>query len=310
MMTNIFAVILNWNGINDTIDCVESIKRMRLEDFQLNIVIIDNGSKPDEIRKLKKLSGVILIKNKKNFGYAGGNNVGIKYALKNNADYLLILNNDTVVNENLISEFIKAAKQKSDAGIFSPKIYFASGFEFHKKRYQKPDLGKVIWYAGGKMDWNNVYGSNKGVDEIDNGQYNKSTDLDFATGACMFLRTDIFKKVGLFDERYFLYLEDADLSLRAKKAGYKVWFIPKATLWHRVSQSSAIGSELNDYYITRNRLLFGITYAPLSTKFALVKESIKLLLNGRKWQKIGIRDFYFGRFGKGSWPPARRENEN
>ncbi len=301
-MIKIFAVVLNWNGADDTIGCVKFLKKMRLEDSQLNIVIVDNGSKPDEIEKLERLSGVTLIENKRNLGYAGGNNIGIRYALDKGADYVLIINNDTIAHENLVVRLVEAAEKDLDGGIFSPKMYFARGFEFHKNRYKKSEIGKVIWYAGGDMDWKNVYGSNHGVDEIDRGQFNKVKEIDFATGACMFIRSEMFKKVEFFDERYYLYLEDVDLSLRAKKTGYKVWFVPKATLWHKVSQSSAIGSELNDYYTTRNRLLFGIKYAPMHTKFALIKESVKLLLNGRKWQKIGVIDFYLCNFGKGSWP--------
>jgi GT2 family glycosyltransferase len=86
-----------------------------------------------------------------------------------------------------------------------------------------------------------------------------------------------------------------------KKVGWKVLFSPEGFMWHKVSQSSGIGSGQNDYFLTRNRMLFGMKYAQLRTKFALLKESIKLLLIGRKWQKIGIRDYYLGRFGKGSW---------
>lgn len=153
----------------------------------------------------------------------------------------------------------------------------------------------------GDIDWANVYGTNHGVDEVDRGQYDKTKETDFATGSCMFLRCKALDDVGLLDEKYFMYFEDADLSQRMEKSGWKILYAPKATLWHKVAQSSAIGGELNDYYITRNRLLFGMRYAPLRTKFALVRESIKLAITGRKWQRVGARDFYLGRFGKGSW---------
>jgi hypothetical protein len=115
------------------------------------------------------------------------------------------------------------------------------------------------------------------------------------------LRSEALKNAGLFEEKYFMYLEDADLSQRLKRKGWEVLYTPKAEIWHKVAQSSGIGSDLNDYFITRNRLLFGMRYAALRTKFALIRESIRLLLTGRKWQKTGIRDFYLGRFGRGSW---------
>ena len=98
-----------------------------------------------------------------------------------------------------------------------------------------------------------------------------------------------------------MYLEDADLSLRMRRAGWKVLYTPYGHLWHKVAQSSGIGSDLNDYYITRNRLLFGMRYASLKTRLALYKESLRFLLDGRDWQKKGVMDFYLGRFGKGSW---------
>jgi len=292
-MPKVFIVVLNWNGYKDTIECLKSLEKIP---EKIEIVVVDNASTDDSVEKLKKLAEVI--ENKSNLGFSGGNNVGIKYALENGADFVMIINNDTLVDKNIISEFLRSANKNKDVGIFSPKIYFAKGFEYHKKRYKEQDLGKVIWYAGGEIDWENVYGKNFGVDEVDKGQFEKDKEIDFATGACMFVRSEVFKQIGMFDERY---LEDADLSLRSKKAGYKILFVSKTMLWHKVSQSSGIGSDLNDYFITRNRLIFGIAYAPLHSKLALIKESLIFAQVGRKWQITGARDFYLRRFGKGSW---------
>ena len=109
------------------------------------------------------------------------------------------------------------------------------------------------------------------------------------------------EKVGLLDEKYFMYLEDLDYSERIKKAGFKIIYEPKAIVWHKNAQSSGVGSDLNDYFFTRNRLLFGMTYAPIRTKFALIRESGRLAVKGRKWQKRGVVDFYLRNFEKGSW---------
>ena len=117
----------------------------------------------------------------------------------------------------------------------------------------------------------------------------------------MFLTKEVLEKVGLFDEKYFMYYEDTDLSLRIRKAGFKVLYVPTGIVWHKIAQSSGIGSDLNDYYITRNRLLFGVKYAKLRTKLALFKESIRFLINGRKWQKRAVIDYFIGNFEKGSW---------
>lgn len=303
-------VILNWNRKKETIECLKSLKELRITNYELEIVVIDNGSTDGSVEAIRKgIAGITsttgitgeLVRNRKNLGFAGGNNVGIRYALHNGADFILILNNDTLVDKNLLVYLIKAAEKYKNAGIFSPKIYFAPGFEFHKKRYSKKDSGKVIWYAGGVINWENVLGENRGVDEVDRGQYSGVEETDFATGAAMFIRREVLQTVKLFDERYFMYLEDVDLCQRVKNYDWKVLFVPDAVLWHKVAQSSGIGSDLNDYYITRNRLLFGVRYAPLRSKIALLRESIRLLFSGRKWQKRGILDFYLGRFREGNF---------
>ncbi len=299
----VFIIILNWNRPNDTLDCLESLKKLNVDGFTLKVVLVDNGSSDDSVKQFKKYNSgnleLKLIENKDNHGFAAGNNVGIAYALDKGADYLFILNNDTIVDKNIIIEFLAAAKKYSDSGMFTPKIYFAKGFEFHKK-YKKSDLGKVLWSAGGSIDWNNVYATNKSVDEVDRGQYSRDLQTDFATGAAMFVRADVIQKYGAFDERYFMYLEDVDLCERYKKDGGKIMYVYKAVLWHKVAQSSAIGSDLNDYYITRNRLLFGMGYASWKTRFALYRESVRFIMYGRPAQKKGVFDFYTARFGKGT----------
>lgn len=301
----VFIVILNWNRAQDTIESLASVSKLRVERFELTTLIVDNGSEDDSVEKIKKYigkkHGFKILRNSKNRGFTGGINTGLKYAITNAADYIMVLNNDTILDKNLVEELVSAAEFNRAASAFSPKIYFESGFEFHKDRYNKNDLGKVIWYAGGKIDWNNVYGTSRGVNEVDHGQYSNVSEIDYATGACVLYRAETLRKVGLFDEKYFLYFEDTDLSMRIKKADKKIIFVPKAKLWHKVSQSSGIGSDLNDYFITRNRMLFGMKYAPLRAKLALIRESVKFLVSGRKWQRIGILDFYRCNFGKGSW---------
>jgi len=300
----VFILILSFNRREDTIATLESIQKLKVKDFRLTAVVVDNASKDGSAEALKNFrmeNGAFrLIVNKKNLGFAEGNNVGLRWCLKNGADFIAVLNDDTIVSENLIAELLEVFGKYPEAGIIAPKIYFAKGFEF-KKGYKPDELGKVIWYAGGDIDWKNVYGTNHGVDAVDKGQFDKVAETDFAAGCCLFVKREVLKEIGLFDKRYFAYLEDADLSQRAKRAGWKVLYAPPAHLWHKVSQSSGIGSELNDYFITRNRMLFGLTYVPLRTKIALIRESLRLLRNGRKWQKIAIRDFYLGRFEKGSW---------
>ena len=304
MKKKVTTIVLNWNGWKDTISCLESLSLVDTSSFDLEVLVVDNASNDDSIHKLeeyKKKFDFKLIKNASNLGFAEGNNVGLRYAISKGFDYAMVLNNDTLVDRKIFSHLLSAFEDNGGVGVVSPKIYFAKGFEFHKGRYSNSDLGKVIWYAGGKVDWNNVMGINLGVDEVDQGQFEEIKEVDFATGCSSIFSVPVLKKVGLYDKRYFMYFEDVDLSLRIKKAGYKVLFQPKGIVWHKVAQSSNIGSDLNDYFISRNRLLFGLKYAQLRTKIALFRESLRFLLRGRKWQKIGVRDFYLGKFGKGSW---------
>ena len=300
-MKSIYISIINFNGKKNTLDCLDSIKKAQKPSFDLNVVVIDNGSK-EKFDLPKDYSDVILIKSAKNLGFSGGHNKVIKYALENGADYILVLNNDTVVDNNLVSELLEMFSSDPRIGIVAPKIYFYRGFEFHKDRYKEEEKGRVLWYAGGEMDWKNVVGHHRGVDEIDHDQYEKIEETDFASGCCFLIKREVLEKVGLFDEKYFLYYEDNDLSQRVKRKGFKIIYNPKAILWHKNAGSvGGSGSYLQDYYITRNRILFGIKYAPLRSKLALIKESFKILINGRLWQKRGILDFYTGNLGKGSF---------
>ncbi len=304
MTTKIYAVLVNWNGVSDTLACVKSLQRAVRRGFTLDIVVVDNGSTDNSPETLRKnYSGdnkVHLILSRKNNGFTGGNNKGISYALKREADFVLVINNDTEVHQDLVINLFEAFKDNSSVGITSPKIYFSPGFEYHKK-YKTSHIGKIIWYAGGILDWNNVYGQNRGVDEVDQGQFNQVEEIDFATGACMMIDSRLLKKIGYFNEKYFAYLEDVEFSWRTKLAGWKIIYVPSACLWHKVSQSSGIGSNLNDYFITRNRLLFGMKYAKLRTRLALIREAIRFVVNGRKWQKTAVIDFMTGNLGKGSF---------
>ncbi|MBI4033340.1 MAG: glycosyltransferase family 2 protein, partial [Candidatus Blackburnbacteria bacterium] len=250
-MIQVSVVVLNWNGKEDTIECLESLKKLRIKNFKCQTVVVDNGSSDNSVREIReRYKDVVVLENKKNLGFAGGNNVGIKFALKKGADFVLILNNDTIVDRDLVGGLLKSAKRHRKGGIISPKIYFAPKFEFHKERYSERVRGRVLWYAGGTFDWENVLGSNRGVDEVDRGQYDKTQETDFATGACMLIKSEVLEKVGLFDERYFMYLEDVDLCQRAREAGWKIMYVPSSYLWLKVARSSGIGSQLNDYFIT------------------------------------------------------------
>ena len=240
---------------------------------------------------------VRVIFNPHNLGFTGGNNVGIKYALEHGADYVFLLNNDTEIKDDCVLNLWRSFSRNKNIGIVAPKIYYAPGFEFHRSRYKRSDLGKVIWYAGGEIDWNNVLGRHIGVDKVDRGQFNRMKWINFATGCAMMVKKGVFERIGLLDERFFLYLEDLDFSYRATKVGFKILFDPKAIVYHKNAGSSSSGSKLQQYYMTRNRLLFGQKHALLKMKLLLLREAFRNLLRGDKFQKAAVRDFFLRRFG-------------
>ena len=294
-------VILHYADQKLTENCLASVAKLKTKGFDLKTIVVDNN--PDKkLRELKtKHPAVEWLATKENLGFTGGNNLGLKKALEDGADWAMLLNNDTIVDKDLVSRLIKTGVEDNNLGVIGPKIYFAPGFEYHAERYKPGQRGKVFWYAGGLIDWDNVLASHRGVDEVDTGQYDRLEETDYVSGCCLLARRRVFEKVGLLDDKYFLYLEDADFCQRAKKAGFKVVYQPKAKLWHANAGSSQVGGNLHDYFFTRNRMLFGWHHASWRAKFALTRESARLMVTGRPWQKKGIQDFYTQKWRKGSW---------
>jgi GT2 family glycosyltransferase len=302
-MKKIAIITVNYNTSEDTIEMLHSLKHVKTPDIALTIIVVDNGSTESfKIPDSLKSETITVIRSEDNTGFSGGNNIGIKAALKQDIDYVLLVNNDTLMDPDLVINLLKVMESKSDIGVTTPKIYFAKGHEFHKDRYTKEELGKVIWFAGGDTDWANVTSVHRGMDEVDHGQYDTVEKTDFATGCCMFIKRSVLEKVGLFDDRYFLYYEDADLTERIKRAGYKIYYVPTAILVHvNAASSGGAGNTIHDYFLTRNKMLFGMMYAPLRTKVALIRESLRLFFTGRPFQKLAIKDYYLHKFNKGTF---------
>ena len=299
------VIILTWNQKAMTHEQMEDVAKLDTKGLEVECVLTDNGSTDGTKESFKGFSlpnmKFSYIDTGANLGFAGGNNIGMKDVVRRGFDYIILMNNDLILEKDLLVKLVSEAEKDKKIGILSPKMYFAKGYEFHKDRYKKEELGKVIWYAGGIIDRDNIYTAHRGVDEVDTGQYDKKEETDVANGACVLIRREVVKDIGYMREKYFLYWEDAEYCERARRVGWKVVYTPATHLWHKVSQASGIGSNLNDYFLTRNRLDFGMRYAKFRTKLALIKESIKLLITGREWQKIGVKDSFLMRFGKGSW---------
>ncbi|HEX8923669.1 MAG TPA: glycosyltransferase family 2 protein [Patescibacteria group bacterium] len=306
-MTKIAVIIADFNQPQLTIGTISSLKKVNRKDLEIHVFLVENGSTPANLQVIKKSykndDFVTVIYTAKNTGFSGGNNIGISRALKAGYDYCLLINNDTLVDPAFLKELLKPFETDSSIGIVGPKIYFAPGHEFHKNRYSSSQIGKIIWSAGGYIDWNNVYGKTYGIDEYDSGQYDQyRDDLQFISGCCLLVKSAVFEKIGLLSDNYFLYLEDVDFCYRTYLSKYKIAYQPTAVIWHINSGSTQSGGgSTHDYFLTRNRLLFGFRYAALRTKLALFRDSLRTLIFGTPWQKKGVLDYYFGNLNKGSW---------
>lgn len=307
-MTRLAIIVLNWKQPKLTINSIDSILKISHLFFTFQIILVDNGSPDDSLfqfgKKYSDNKQVVIIKNESNLGYVEGNNTGIRYALKYNFDYVLIINNDVLVKPDFLDILIKQANSKPGLDILGPKIYFAPGYEYHHDRYSARERGKIIWSVGGRMDWPNIIGSNIGIDEYDRGQYDRirPSAIDFISGCCILIKVKVFQKIGMFDSRFFLFLEDSDFCQRAKRAGFHLSIAPKSVIWHLSSQTTGAGSFLHDYFITRNRMLFGFRYAGFRTKLALIRQSVTILFFDLSfWKRKGVIDFFLGKFGRGSW---------
>ena len=295
----IFTVIVNYNAGKEILDCLGTLKKSNTQ-----VVVVDNASFDGSAAAIEKtFPQVELIRNPKNRGFAAAANQGIKHSLKKKAAAVVLLNPDTLVKPDFARQLWQRAQTQPAIGIVGPKIYFAAGFEFHAKRYKKADRGKVIWYAGGQIDWDNIMGVHRGVDKVDRGQFDQPQPVEFVSGCCMLVKRAVFERIGFLDERYFMYLEDMDLCHRARRAGFQLFYDPQAVVWHKNALSSGgSGSHLQTYFFTRNRLLFGFRYAPWRTRFALFRQSLRYLFTGNRWHRRGAIDFFLRRFYQGSFP--------
>lgn len=262
-------ITVNYNQYKLTRDFLNSLASIK-NAKKLSVFIADVSTKKEDF-KIERYPMSVIIKLLPNKGYAYGINQGTKFFLKKGLTKFCAINNDIFFNQDFANEAEKGFKQ---ADIFGGKIYYAPGYEYHKK-YQKKDIGKVIWYAGGINDWKNVYTYHRGIDEVDNGQYNKFEETDFITGCMLFFNKKVINKIGFWNEKYFLYYEDSDFCERAKQSGFKLYYNPKIIIYHKNAQSTGgSGSALHVKYQRKNRLIFGLRYAPLRTKIHLIKNFI------------------------------------
>ncbi|MFQ6119425.1 MAG: glycosyltransferase family 2 protein [Methanosarcinales archaeon] len=289
MYPKVSIVILNWNGWKDTVECLESLFQITYPNY--NVIIADNGSEDDSIVKIQEWAEgqiqveskfvtynkkekpikyieytreeaetgggkeeviedipsnqhFILIKNEKNYGFAEGNNITIRYALKVlKPDYILLLNNDVVVDKEFLNELVKVAESSEKIGIVGAVNYFY-------------DYPKKIRYSGGIMNWTKVNLTDITRNKIDKEQFRKIRDVDEVAGSSLLIKVEVIYKIGLLYSDYFLFFEETEWCVQAKKNNYAIYANLNSKIWHKGSASTSTIPGVAQYYLTRNRFLF------------------------------------------------------
>ncbi|MEX2007825.1 MAG: glycosyltransferase family 2 protein [Candidatus Levyibacteriota bacterium] len=284
-MLKVFTVILTFNNEKTIPVLLDSLFPFK---SRFKVIIADNRSTDKTLQQIKKYNFVKLIKNKKNLGFSAGNNVGIKYAFKKGADVIFLLNPDTVLPKNFLKNFQEGTElllNSNAVGIIGPKIYDEKG---------------KLWSAGGTIDERRYSAKLTGYGSVDVGQYNANIDLDYVSGTAIFIKKEVFEKIGLLKEDYFLYYEDVDFCFRAKKAGFKLAIDPNITITHNASSSVGKNSSVMQYYMARNHMLFVERFAPLKVRVREIVRLPKTIYKAkhRKYELLGIKDYLLRRFGK------------
>lgn len=292
-------ILVNYNGKKYNTACIESIFASR-DDSEKKIIVVDNASQDDSVRLLEEQYAgderVELIVLDDNYGFSYANNVGIRRAGVWGADYVMLLNNDTEIDPDLCGQLAACAGRHRDSMIV-PKIYYSAD----RKR---------IWSAGGSVSPFIWKVRHIGLNETDEGQYERETEIGFATGCCLFIPMELIRRVGVLDERFFLYYEDTEYSFRLRKLGIPIYYCPKAVMYHKVGASTkGADSPLCAYYIARNWILCNRLHLggrfPLFLAYYAVNRTVCCLvwlLQGKgalvRATLRGIADYRKRRFGR------------
>lgn len=244
-------IILNWNSYEVTLDCLLSLRKIDYSNFE--VVLVDNGSIDESPEKLLANAPEIrLIRNATNLGFAGGCNVGMRDALRRGTDYLLLLNNDTIVGPDFLSQLVRVAESDEKIGAVSPKILF----------FDRPDR---LNYAGGEHRPWRLFPKVFGLRQLDDGRYDKLREVSFLTGCAFLIKAEVVRKIGVLEEIYFHFYEDIEWSLRVLKAGFKTFYVPAAKIWHKehyVTDKNQ-GNGFIEFNLARANMIFARKHVPL-----------------------------------------------
>lgn len=296
--SRVLVVILCYNGIELTLDCLRSLREGAAG---TDVLVVDNASTdgtPQIVRE--RFPEVKVLESGANLGYAGGNNLGIAHALEQGYEFVLLLNNDTVVADGFLEPLLAACDANLQVGAAGPKVYY----------HDRPSL---IYSIGGAVDWTRGASSMLGLNEVDAGQYDKAglIDVDFVNGCALLMRSAAIRQCGMLDARFGMYYEETEWCVRLARAGWRICTVPASRIWHKISPQQQAVSPRVGYYMARNRLLFlRLTHAPLRAWVhaallqdgrTLLSYSVRPKWRGQRAQRDAIlrgwRDFLRGRYG-------------
>jgi GT2 family glycosyltransferase len=292
----IIVVLVNWNGKIDTLECLASLRQDTYSSKQ--VIVVDNGSKDDSVAAIQAAHPeVTILETGANLGFTGGNNVGIRHALEQDADYIYLLNNDTTVEPDALTKLVEAAKAHCEYGLLTPVIHY----------FDRPD---EAWFAGAQLDLSH------GIAVHDNSRVPARDEppitIPWASGCAMLFRADLLHRLNGFDDRYFLNWEDVDLSLRVTGSGSQIGLVPAARIYHKVGRSFATAAGVSCYYYVRNNLLLashhsGAAY-PAAMRYIIAERLRDALRNVKKRKTLAntglgftlraIRDHFTHRYGR------------
>ncbi|WP_218916438.1 glycosyltransferase family 2 protein [Calidithermus chliarophilus] len=239
---SVHIVILNWNGWQDTVACISSLQALDYPNYR--ILVVDNGSTDGSVHEIRRAApDVTVVSTGANLGFAGGNNVGIRSAVEHGADYVWLLNNDTVVDKGALSALVEVAESNGAIGAVGSVLYYMD----QPERIQAYGGGKVSLWIGYSRHYTNV----------------ESSRMDYLVAASLLVRRIAFEKVGLLDDGYFMYWEDTDFSFRLRKAGWKLAVATNSKVLHKESASMGKKSPTLDRYFNRSARRFFTRHAPL-----------------------------------------------
>jgi GT2 family glycosyltransferase len=260
-------ILVNWNQKEELHECLDSIRALSYKDF--SILLVDNNSSDGSVELARNLldSRIQILRNRRNLGFARANNQAIKIALKMGVDYIMLLNTDATIEQGGLTRMVAFMEEKRNVAAVSPLILF----------HQRKD---VISYAGGIIDGNFRNFSHRGSLQTNRGQFNAIEKVDFITGCCVIFRAEVLREIGLFDEQFFMYFEDTDLSLRLRIKGHEIFFLPNVKVWHKISESGVSGKKFYyHYYMNRNRLLLIKKHCRRILIFEFIVTILKAIIN-------------------------------